>query len=246
MTITLVGVDCATLPENTGYAAGTFASGRLEVRDARCCKRGDGLAALVAEALGPGPALLALDAPLGWPVPLAETLSWHQAGAPLGSPVVPDDRMFSRATDLEVRARFKKRPLEVGADRIARTARAALRLIADIELQRNIPVPLAWTPGSIQGIAALEVYPAATLAARRIVSKGYRQERRRRREVLTALALDLPKDLARVAVASPHALDAIICLVAAADFAAGNVHPPPLDQATLARREGWIWSRDPS
>lgn len=244
----LVGIDCATLAENTGFAVGALdrGSGRLYVTAAKCCAKGDELAALIADAIGSGPALLALDAPLGWPAPLGDTLSWHQAGAPFGSPVLPDDRMFSRATDLEVRERFGKRPLEVGADRIARTARAALRLLADVEVRRNAPVPLAWTPGTVEGVCAIEVYPAATLRAHAIPSDGYRQQPKPRRAVLDALRtrMTLPPSLARGPI-NPHLLDAVLCVLAAADFAAGHGRPPPLDQTSLSRREGWIWVRDP-
>lgn len=246
--IRLVGIDCATLAEKTGLAVGALdpASGAVFVTAARCCAKGDQLAALVADAIGAGPALLALDAPLGWPAPLGDTLSWHQAGAPFGSPVLPDDRMFSRATDLEIRARFGKRPLEVGADRIARTARAALRLLADIEARRSAAVPLAWTPGTIEGVCAIEVYPAATLRGHGIPHDGYRLQAKPRRSVLEALRVGvaLPPSLARGAV-DPHLLDAVLCVLAAADFATGNVRPPPLDQTALSRREGWIWARDP-
>lgn len=249
--VLLVGIDCATLAENTGFAIGSLDPvdpSRVRVHAARCCVAGDLLAALSADAIADHPAILGLDAPLGWPAPLADTLSWHQAGAPLGSPVLPDDRMFSRATDLHVRARFGKRPLEVGADRIARTARAALRLLADIEIRRNKPVPLGWSPGAPDGVEALEVYPAATLAAYGVVSKGYRQERSRRGAVLRALAseLVLARGLEGVLVASPHALDAVLCVLAAADYLRQNVEPPPTDQTALSRREGWIWVRAPA
>jgi hypothetical protein len=246
--IRLIGVDCATLAQNTGFAVGSLDPAnpaRVRIHAARCCAASDELAALSVDAIGDRPALLGLDAPLGWPAPLADTLSWHQAGAPLGSPILPDDRMFSRVTDLDIRARFGRRPLEVGADRIARTARAALRLLADVEVRRNKPVPLGWAPGPPDGVHALEVYPAATLAAYRIASKGYRQEPARRRAVLRALApqLTLPRGLDRLLVANPHALDAVLCVLAAADYLRGLAVPPPLEHAGVSRREGWIWVR---
>ena len=247
----VVGIDCATLAENTGLAFGRLdtATGRLWVQEAMCCAKGDDLAVLIADAVaGDRPALLALDAPLGWPAPMGETLSWHQAGAPFGSPILSDDRMFSRETDLEIRQRFRKRPLEVGADRIARTARAALRLLAELEARRNKAVPLAWQPGIVDGVCAIEVYPAATLRSRSIPTKGYRLQPKARRSVVQALAkefVELPPLVQKMA-ANPHLLDALICLVAAADFAMGNVRPPPTEQHMTARREGWIWARDPS
>ena len=53
--------------------------------------------------------------------------------------------------------------------------------------------------------------------------------------------VDLPQREAVEAV--DHALDAVLCLVAAADFLRGDVvQPLPADLAS-ARREGWIWFR---
>jgi hypothetical protein len=61
----------------------------------------------------------AIDAPLGWPKPLAETLIDHRAGMPIETPA---NAMFRRTTDLFIQRKLKKTPLDVGADRIARTA----------------------------------------------------------------------------------------------------------------------------
>lgn len=249
--ILLVGIDCATLAEKTGFAVGSLDPAdpsRVRIHEARCCARGDELAPLALAAIGDRPALIGLDAPLGWPGPLADTLSWHQAGAPFGSPVLSDDRMFSRATDLDIRTRFGKRPLEVGADRIARTARAALRLLGDLEARRNKPLPLGWKPGAPDDVQAIEVYPAATLAAHRVVSKGYRQLPAARRKVLRALAsqLVLSPGLERALAANPHALDAVLCVLAAADYVRGLAVAPSVEQTTLSRREGWIWVRPPA
>lgn len=247
--VLLVGIDCATLAENTGFAVGSLDPAdpsRVRIHDARCCMRGEALAELALAAVGDRTsALIGLDAPLGWPAPLGETLSWHQAGAPFGSPLLPDDRMFSRATDLDIRTRFGKRPLEVGADRIARTARAALRVLGDLEQRRGNVVPLGWKPGIPDGVEALEVYPAATLAAHRVASKGYRQLPAARKKVLRALAsqLVLPKGLDRTLAANPHALDAVLCVLAAADYLRGLAVPPSIEQTMLSRREGWIWVR---
>jgi hypothetical protein len=45
---------------------------------------------------GSDPTLLAIDAPLGWPKPLAESLSVHKAGMPFSAPA---HFMFPCATD---------------------------------------------------------------------------------------------------------------------------------------------------
>jgi hypothetical protein len=59
--------------------------------------------------------------------------------------------------------------------------------------------------------------------------------------MLDALGLDLDSDARRSAVAVDHAFDAVLCCVAAADYARGHVIPP--DDDPLARQEGWIWVR---
>lgn len=246
--VRLIGIDCATKPENTGFAVGSLDPtdpARVRIHLARCCAPAEVLASLAVDAIGERPALLGLDAPLGWPAPMADTLSWHQAGALFGSPVVTDDRMFSRVTDLDIRARFHKRPLEVGADRIARTARTALRVLSEIEVARNKPVPLGWKPGAPDGVQAIEVYPAATLAAYRIASKGYRQLPAKRRAVLKALAgsITLPKGMDRTLAANPHALDAVLCVLACADYLRGDAVAPSLERHATVKREGWIWVR---
>ena len=50
-------------------------------------------------------AVIAIDAPLGWPRPMAETLDPHSAGATIET---PPDAMFRRATDLHIKARDRQ------------------------------------------------------------------------------------------------------------------------------------------
>ncbi len=86
---------------------------------------------------------LALDAPLGWPAVLGETLGPHIAGESLdGTP----NELFRRQTDHFIKAVIGRQPLDVGADRIARTAHAALGLLEQLRQLTGQPVPLAWTP----------------------------------------------------------------------------------------------------
>lgn len=70
-----------------------------------------------------------MDAPLGWPRPLGPALSDHRAGEPIDPPA---DTLFHRETDGVVHRTVGKRPMEVGADRIARTARSAVELIGEL------------------------------------------------------------------------------------------------------------------
>ena len=62
----------------------------------------------------------------------------------------PANAMFRRITDVFIQTRLGKRPLDVGADRIARTAYAALAILAILRVELGIPIPLAWTPGLVR------------------------------------------------------------------------------------------------
>lgn len=56
-------------------------------------------------------------------------LPTHEAGKPIR---VPKDQFFRRGTDRFIHQTLGQRPLDVGADRIGRTAHAALTLIQDL------------------------------------------------------------------------------------------------------------------
>ena len=241
MALRIVGIDCATQPKNTGLALAVLEGDRLTVHHARVAAHATDAAETAGDWLAEAPdGVLALDAPLGWPAPMGDVLAHHEAG---GSVPVEADRMVNRATDRVVRQRLGKKPLEVGADRIARTALAALATLDSI--RQRVPVAMGWTPGAIRGRHALEVYPAATLLARGLDPRGYKKPdvSARRAELLDALDLDAAESVRRAAEAVDHVLDAVLCCVAAADYARGHVLTPTqagVDDA-LARREGWIW-----
>jgi hypothetical protein len=151
--------------------------------------------------------------------------------------------MFRRATDRFIKKELGKTPLDVGADRIARTAHAALRLLGDLRERLSAPIPLAWTPACIAGVAAIEVYPAATLLAHGLRSNGYKaaQQIAQRRELVGQLRSRLMfVTQTPILEGNADALDAVVCLLAAKDFLEDRAMPPP-DQL-VAEREGWIWA----
>jgi len=246
---TLIGIDCAVDPRRRGVARGRIEpDGAVAVDLAVRGDRAD-LPALVAEARAGGPVLLALDAPLGWPAALGPTLASHRAGAPL-SPSADD--LFRRRTDRLVAARLRKTPLDVGADRIARTARAALgqlELIARA-LGHAAAIPLFWPAARPPALAAVEVYPAGLLVATGCpVRTGYKPAAARalREAILAHLRgeLRLAGPVRKAAAADADLLDAALCTLAAADVLAGRaVAPRGRQERALARREGWIWVRD--
>jgi predicted nuclease with RNAse H fold len=242
----LVGLDAASQPENFGYAIGTLSQGRIDLADVNVLKskhQPDALEAIVAPALQSAErALVAIDAPLGWPSKLGDTLSRHRAGEEIaaGKSVV-----FSRETDRIVEAKIGKRPLEIGADKIARAAHSALAALSRLRALTSREIPLAWAP-SVDGVAAIEVYPGATLKARGIQDSGYKRLDAAggdvRRRIAQTLEPELPV-LARFIGAKADMFDACLCLIAAKDFLEADLLHP--SDESLARREGWIWVRSP-
>jgi predicted nuclease with RNAse H fold len=230
----IVGIDCAVSPRKTGLALAAWDAGTLRLLELTRGSRQRPPVAIVAEWVKThAPVLLALDAPLGWPAALGAALAGHRAGERL-EPAA--NRLFRRRTDEWIRSRLGKRPLEVGADLIARTAHAALALLEGLRERLGEPVPLLWAPDSLSRNAAIEVYPAAT------------------RKACWPADLADPEQLARWTGSTPSRLatvsaderDAVICTVAGADFLAGRAEPPAAADRETAEKEGWIWVRGPS
>jgi len=243
--VQIIGVDCATDDTKVGIARGV-----LDGQDARldevvvCGKERSAADHLASWINTTDPVLLALDAPLGWPQPLGASLAGHRAGDELL--VAPND-IFRRATDRFTQRTLGKTPLDVGADRIARTAHAALHLLGELRRRLDQPIPLAWSPQLSRGISAIEVYPAATLDVWGIRSSRYKNPEQvaERREIIAALRhqLVLPSDVT-VLEQNADALDAAVCLLCAKDFLLGQTSPPA--DVALAAVEGWIWTRTPA
>jgi hypothetical protein len=239
----LVGIDCAAREERTGLAYGVLhQDGTLEVRRVTLGTAGESAAATIAGWIaGQARFVLAFGAPLGWPVGLTETLAEHRAGEALA---LEAERMFRRETDRYVHTELGKLPHEVGADRSARTAHAALALLADVRARADQPVPLSWVPAQASGV--IEVYPAATLLSRGIKSSGYKGDaskpRAARARIWRRLQTELRSSLSEELLSEDEdMLDAAVCVLAAADFARGHALPP--EDRARAEREGWIWFR---
>ena len=152
MTI-IIGIDCAVDPKNVGLARGRidgmkvcidgvapYAVVGAGLKPAPTQSPGsqakDGTADVVdiisGWMIGDTPILIALDAPLGWPIDLAEALAPHSAGKTIAA---QPDNMFRRLTDHAIRDRLKKQSLDVGADHIGRTAHAALDLLQKLRMR---------------------------------------------------------------------------------------------------------------
>ena len=243
----IIGIDCAVDDANIGLALGTFDGECLQVSEA-CSGKAGAISTLkrwVVDAKD-APVLLAIDSPLGWPELLGASLVDHRAGQPL--PNNPN-LLFRRRTDAEIRDRIGRQSPDVGADRIARTAHRALQMLAELAVELGLrEIPLAWEPSLQPGVRAIEVYPAATLTAcPEVRFEGYKQAGavELRGQVIEALRKYLTlsekwDDLLRKDV---DVLDAVVCLLAGADFLQGWAKGPKEENRLVARKEGWIWCR---
>jgi predicted nuclease with RNAse H fold len=242
--IYLIGIDCAAQDVKCGLALGTLSDDRVTVLEV-ATKEKSVLPTLSRWFREHDPAVVAMDAPLGWPDPLGSSLSLHQAGEPIGRSA---NELFRRTTDLVVREITKKQPLDVGADKIARVALRAVKLIGELREATGQALPLALTAGVPDYTAVVEVYPALTLRSRGLSDVRYKgskpEHRDQRARLLDDLGahVDLPRDTSSLAD-SDDAFDATVCLLAAADFCAGRVLEPR--DVRLAQKEGWIWFRPP-
>lgn len=242
--VTIVGLDCSTDPRKCGIAVARLTDGTASLTHVVTPRS---VAELV-EVVGSEswPLLIAVDAPLGWPH-ASRDLAGHQAGRALNAAA---NQLFRRRTDEFVRAELGQNALDVGADRIARTAHAALGYLDQIRTRFGA-LDLAWVPEDVprNPASAIEVYPAASLRALGFPNRGYKAKT----DVARATRLDLcfklratglvvgPEPVWQQAAESEHLLDAIVCVLAGLDFLAGEAMTPP--SRAEVEKEGWIWVR---
>lgn len=176
--VQIIGIDCAAKPEDFGLARGRVRGRAVEIVEV---EKGKGskncLDTLVEQVQGwieleSAATLVALDAPLGWPIHMTRALHDHRAGASFGRPSDPSHRdrnpgnhLFRRHTDRFIAQKFPGAPLDIGADRIARVARSSLELLSRLQVADSpkSAVPLLWDPGDLEELGAIEVYPRLTL-----------------------------------------------------------------------------------
>lgn len=240
----IIGLDAASHLKKFGYVVCRYQGGELELEEkgllsepgaqdflARCCTGGRERT------------LLAIDAPLGWPSPLSDSLVTHQAGDRL---VAEPNDLFRRATDRWVRSTIGKQSLDIGADKIARAAWRALDVLNELRTLSKQPIPLAWDPDFGERVAAIEVYPAATLKAHGLDSRGYKEASADGISARKALGKKIgtrARWLVDPSRDSVDVFDAGLCAIAGADFLDGLAPPP--ENMQLARKEGWIWVKTP-
>ncbi len=238
--IKILGIDCASKLNNTGFSTGVYQNGQINVLGALVGSNIFSLQEVVLEWHNPNTTnLIAIDAPLGWPIDMVTNLKDHFAGQSLD---IEANQMFRRETDRFVKRKTNKLPLDVGADKIARAALSGLKLIGEISSIINKPIPLAWNPQKLPQVSIIEVYPSLTLFLYNIISQGYkkRENQSERKDIIIELdqLLNL-NDNKGLMLSNANALDSVVCLLSALDFINGNVTFP--ENYELAQKEGWIW-----
>lgn len=239
----IIGVDCAVAPENTGVVLARWEGTELIVRGSEAGSDRRSPLQIILESLE-AETLIAMDAPLGWPARFGELLAAHEAGE--GIPETPY-RFFRRRTDDLIAARLGKRPMDVAADRIGRTAFAALEILQGVRLAGRRGPELAWSPAeAAEGVHVIETYPAGWLKATGLPAQGYkrREQRWRREQILDALKEEVKLETGdEPFLRDPDQLDALLCAVSAVDFLRGIAVAPEPDEMERAKKEGWIWLR---
>ena len=247
----IIGVDFSSSLDNpkTGLARATASGNGLnwqaKLECVQTAKR-DSVVGIVKEWLDQTPALIAIDAPLGWPDGMRMGLPWHTAGRRIRT---CDKWFFRRKTDRRISEDPGKDPLEVGANLIARTAYWALQFLGDLRRKTGRDIPLAWDRESVLPISVIEVYPAATLKAHSLRYEGYKgaDAKEARTRIVNQLVpqlveIDKQEDsLVKRLVKNDDMLDAAVCVLAALDFLRGAARPP--EDRDEAKREGWIWCK---
>lgn len=262
--VRIIGIDCAADPKNIAAASARQVGAQLIVDRLFFGKNGPAdtrterinhLATYITEQMtNERPTILALDAPLGWPVAMRKALADGTAGSVAGIPECAreDARlMFRRATDLFVANKTGKTPQSVGASWVASLTHTALRLlhmIAEKCQERSISMstaPLDRRDSLRKDVQIIEVYPALagplflrgpscfeSWTAVGDELNAFRKERwdtiaeRLRRRLQTDCA-DWSLDVKTDQRLRDHGLDAILCAWTAWRFLQGECVSPP-------------------
>jgi hypothetical protein len=257
--IQIVGIDCASKPEKTGIAIGEWKPTEpITIKAVLMGEKNQSIADLILSKIdNKQKTLFAIDAPLGWSSPMLQLLKNHSAGDFFqDSRLIAQEqkgfeetqhRFFRRITDTFIHQEIGKLPLEVGADRIARAAYAALYTLHI--LRRHFAIQMLWGTDFKSDFGVIEVYPSATLKQYKMLSGGYKgnsQDEKDKRKLITEKLnphfLNLQKKTASELVqGNADRLDAVICLLSANDFLEKDVYEPLASNLEVIKQEGWIW-----
>jgi hypothetical protein len=230
-TVRILGIDLASDPKRTAACSVDWDGTVAAVRELR-----EPVDDETAVALASAANLVAIDAPLGWPVAFGDAIAKHQRRETWPASSVRE--LSYRRTDLYVQDLVGLWPLSVSTDRIGIVAFRAARLLTLLR-----PGATAARDGS-SGI--LEVYPAAALRRWGLSFRGYKGAdgmavRRSIVDGLTAIAPITFDGFRTAVVASDNALDALVAALVGVAKHENLVEPLPEDMAEAAAIEGWIW-----
>lgn len=221
-----LGIDLSSMPEGTAACSISWNSNQAVVSAPVVNCTDEKLDALISEAN-----VIGIDAPFGWPEDFVSAVAdwtadaWSKEGR---------NRFQFRATDRAVRDQVKRWPLSVSTDRIALPAMRAMAL-----LHRHGVIDRSGD-GKF-----FEVYPAGSLYVWGLTCRGYKRLDEEcfglRSEILGKLVKKLPWLKVPAGYAdSSDSLDALIASLTARAAAQGLTTRPSLEQAAIAKREGWI------
>jgi predicted nuclease with RNAse H fold len=233
-----VGVDLAAEAAGTAIALLDWSTSGARLRDIIHPADDDAVIAAIRAADKAG-----MDCPLGWPDAFVSFVGAHHRGGALDGDRAGDKvwrrSLAWRHTDEVVRAATGIVPLSVAADRIGHTA---MRCAA---IQARLAGP--GDPVDRSGAGPIvEVYPTASLKVWGLPWRGYKRpaDLAIRTAIVDRLRAEAPwLDLGSHADRcrrGDHCLDAVIAALTARAAANGMTTPPPPEQATVARAEGWI------
>ena len=273
----VIGIDCAADPENIAIASATKAGTRLTINRVFLGSSTDGtrpdrlrhlataISGLVSTQM---PTLLALDAPLGWPVAMRRVLA---AGAVGPVPDIPEDTnlFFRRSTDRFVARTTGRTPQSVGASLVTHLMPTALRLIGLIAEKCGGRTSMGRTAltqdnSFSENVHFIEVYPALAgplfLGSQSQRPASWREADKKLKETKEGKWEDTEKQLRKhlrinfvldddVDTDSKrfrdHGLDAILCAWIGFRFLQGECVSPPSTGTKInagdRAREGWIW-----
>lgn len=259
----IIGIDSAVQPANNGLTLGSYNNKSINILD-KWDRSGNKnkleqslIDTLYSWINKEDQVLFCIDSPLGWPSLFGKTLSVHSAGKSIdiNNQITMKDEMdkfFKRKTDIDIAKRYKKIPLEVSADRIARTAFSTLKRMGILNsmIKPSNPINLLWNnnfPNNQDWLGMIEVYPAVTLLSNELNIRGYKKADsiQLKNELLKNLEsrYNIDKSIRKFDFTIvDHDFDSLICCLAGIDFIEGRCKQA--DSADLElKTEGWIWAK---
>jgi len=212
----IVGIDCATQIKKRGVAFAVYGDDGCVLDTVGIGLTNEVISSYVSRnAEARERVLFSLDAPLGWPVDIGKSLMGQNAGDGLSAAA---NMMFRRETDRYIKKVYGKQSLDVGADRIARTAHSALETLDSLRSLAGKDIPLVWGQ-EFNDVGAIEVYPAATLKVHVLPDIGYKdsksEHKAQRLRIITEIEQKMAIGYNYDSMANnADALDAALCVLA--------------------------------